>query len=80
VIRSRASQRNRAATEVEPAFIQTPEAAALAAYGHTFEEGAEADDIGAVTGLELGPRGRMLASAEPIRRGGGRAAVVTPRP
>jgi hypothetical protein len=33
-----------------------------------------------VTGLELGRRGRMLAAAEPTRRGGGSAAVVTPRP
>jgi gamma-glutamyltranspeptidase / glutathione hydrolase len=79
IAQPRASQRNRAATEVEPAFLQTPEAAALAAYGHTFEEAA-AGDIGAVTGLELGPRGRMLAAAEPTRRGGGSAAVVTPRP
>jgi gamma-glutamyltranspeptidase/glutathione hydrolase len=79
IARPRASQRNRAATEVEPAFLQTPEAAALAGLGHSFEEAA-AGEIGAVTGLELGRRGRMLAAAEPTRRGGGSAAVVTPRP
>jgi gamma-glutamyltranspeptidase/glutathione hydrolase len=79
IARPRASQRNRAATEVEPAFLQTPEAAALTGFGHSLEE-AEAGDIGAVTGLELGRRGRMLAAAEPTRRGGGSAAVVTPRP
>jgi gamma-glutamyltranspeptidase/glutathione hydrolase len=79
IAQPRASQRNRAATEVEPAFLQTPEAAALIGLGHSFEE-AEAGDIGAVTGVELGRSGRMLAAAEPTRRGGGSAAVVTPRP
>ena len=37
------------------------------------------DEIGAVTGIEFLDRGRFLAAAEPIRRGGGSAAVVKER-
>ena len=53
--------------------------AALEAYGHQFTvrppgTGAE---IGAATAIEFGPRNRMTAVAEPTRRGGGAAAVVT---
>jgi gamma-glutamyltranspeptidase / glutathione hydrolase len=35
-------------------------------------------EIGAVTGLEFLSGGRVLAAAEPVRRGGGSAAVVRP--
>jgi len=70
----RASQRNTAATAVEPAFRAQYEAG-LSARGHTFTTSAE---IGAVTGIEFLPAGRMLAAAEPTRRGGGSAQVVRP--
>jgi gamma-glutamyltranspeptidase/glutathione hydrolase len=73
----RASQRNTAATSAEPAFLASPEAAALAARGHMFTSTPE---IGAATGIEfLDRRDRVLAAAEPVRRGGGSAMVVSPR-
>ena len=48
---------------------------ALQARGHTFGAAAE---IGAATGIEFLPGGRMQAAAEPVRRGGGSAEVVRP--
>jgi len=71
----RASQRNTAATAAEPAFRAAYETALNAAHGHTFTTSAE---IGAVTGIEFLADGGMLAAAEPIRRGGGSAQVVSP--
>ena len=74
----RASQRNTAVTEAEQAFIDSPEGQALAsAYGHEFEV-PDSEVIGAVTGIDFLGRGRVLAAAEPERRGGGSAAVVRP--
>jgi len=73
----RVSQRNNATSEAEPAFLATPEAAALQSdYGQAFEE-SEAGEIGAATGLEFLRHGKLLAAAEPVRRGGGSAAVVS---
>ena len=69
----RASQRNTAATIPEPGFA--PEQPGLEARGHVF--GTPQNEIGAVTGIEFLDRGRFLAAAEPIRRGGGSAAVVS---
>ncbi|MER6988195.1 gamma-glutamyltransferase [Saccharopolyspora hirsuta] len=71
----RASQRNAATTEAEPAFLAQPEAEKLKAIGHQFKTTAE---IGAATGVERLPDGRWIAAAERERRGGGAAAVVTP--
>jgi len=78
----RASQRNPAATATNPNSPTAPEQAfldryktALEAKGHTFSAAAE---IGAATGIEFLPGGRMLAAAEPVRRGGGSAEVVRP--
>jgi gamma-glutamyltranspeptidase / glutathione hydrolase len=71
----RASQRNTATTSAEPAFIASPEAAALMARGHVFTPTPE---IGAATGIEFLGGGRVLAAAEPTRRGGGSAMVETP--
>ena len=74
----RASQRNSEVTEAEQEFIESPEGLALAsAYGHEFEVPAS-EVIGAVTGIDFLGRGRVLAAAEPERRGGGSAAVVRP--
>ncbi|MEV6105308.1 gamma-glutamyltransferase [Streptomyces sp. NPDC051940] len=73
----RASQRNAAATQAEPGFLALPERTALEALGHAFTSVAE---IGAATGVERLPDGRWLAAAEPVRRGGGAAAVVSPSP
>jgi gamma-glutamyltranspeptidase / glutathione hydrolase len=73
----RASQRNTAQVAAEPDFKTSAEGQALVAqYGHVYSS-ANAE-IGAATGIELLGAGRMLAAAEPIRRGGGSAMVVTP--
>ena len=70
----RATQRNTAATLAEAAFLSSPEALELAAsYRHVLSPTGE---IGAATGIEFLGGGRMLAAAEPVRRGGGSAAVV----
>jgi gamma-glutamyltranspeptidase/glutathione hydrolase len=70
----RASQRNAATTDVEQAFIeQGAIAEPLAARGEKYAKPAE---IGAATGIEFLGGGRLLAAAEPVRRGGGSAMVV----
>ena len=68
----RASQRNTASVTAEPAFISSPLGQALAGspYGHRFTDGGE---IGALTAIEFLGGGRVLAAAEPTRRGGGSA-------
>ncbi|MGY1690794.1 gamma-glutamyltransferase [Geodermatophilus sp. SYSU D01105] len=68
----RASSRNGAAVEAEPAFLAAS-GAPLEALGHTF---TEVPEIGAATGVEFLPGGLLLAAAEPERRGGGAAGVV----
>src|SRR4051812_15606161 len=75
IARPRATQRNGATDTAEPSFISSPEGQALAAYGHTYTSMAE---IGAATGIEFLGGGQALAAAEPVRRGGGSAAVVLP--
>ena len=71
----RLTQRNTATTLVEPAFLQTPEADLLRARGHVL---AVTSEIGAATGIEFLDDGRVLAAAEPTRRGGGSAMVEQP--
>jgi gamma-glutamyltranspeptidase/glutathione hydrolase len=71
----RVSQRNGATSSPEADFLALPEAAALRARGHSFAAAAE---IGAATGVEILSGGRLLATAEPVRRGGGSALVLTP--
>jgi gamma-glutamyltranspeptidase / glutathione hydrolase len=72
----RASQRNTTLTQAEPAFIASPEGQALVSqYGHAY---ASTPEIGAATGIDFLPDGRLLAAAEPLRRGGGSAMVVQP--
>ncbi len=77
----RASQRNTVNVTAEQAFINQY-GAALQAYGHTFvpagAPGTSAAEIGAVAGIEFLPGGALLAAAEPTRRGGGDAGVVSP--
>jgi gamma-glutamyltranspeptidase / glutathione hydrolase len=70
----RASQRNSATPQAEPAFVTGPGAGLVGApLNYTFAEVAE---IGAATGIEFLADGQLLAAAEPVRRGGGAAAVV----
>jgi len=71
----RASQRNTATVTAEQAFIDSPEGQALAALGHQYTLMAE---IGAATGVEFLGHGKLLAAAEPVRRGSGSAGVVHP--
>ncbi|KQS97502.1 gamma-glutamyltransferase [Cellulomonas sp. Leaf395] len=68
----RATQRNTVAVQAEPGFDRTP----LQALGHTFVDNPE---IGAATAIEFLEDGALLAVAEPVRRGGGSAAVVQDR-
>lgn len=73
----RASQRNEETASVEQAFLDQPVTAELRERGQGFAE--KPSIIGAVTGVELLPDGRVLAGAEPEwRRGGGAAQVVRP--
>ncbi|GHA95627.1 gamma-glutamyltranspeptidase [Streptomyces thermoviolaceus subsp. thermoviolaceus] len=69
----RASQRNAAQTELEPALYDSKPAKQLEALGHSFKLNPE---IGAATGVQRLPDGRWLAAAEKVRRGGGSAMVV----
>jgi gamma-glutamyltranspeptidase/glutathione hydrolase len=69
----RASQRNTPTVSAEPAFNEDP----LEALGHTLVDVAE---IGAVTAIEQRDDGQLVAVAEPVRRGGGDAGVVLPKP
>ncbi|WP_328967779.1 gamma-glutamyltransferase [Streptomyces sp. NBC_00239] len=71
----RASQRNQATTELEPALWNSPLRAELEALGHGFRLNPE---IGAATGVQRLRDGRWLAAAETTRRGGGSAMVVRP--
>jgi gamma-glutamyltranspeptidase/glutathione hydrolase len=73
----RVSQRNSPdhRSQAEPAFIASPEAAALGERGHGF---TDVGPIGALTAIRVHPDGTVTAAAEPTRRGGGSAMVVEP--
>lgn len=71
----RASQRNSAGIQAEPAF-RTTYGPALTALGHTFA--ADVPELGAATAIEFTRNGGFIASAEPTRRGSGAAGVVHP--
>lgn len=78
----RVTQRNTETDLAEPAFLSRY-GDRLDALGHDVVRYDDAftgtHEIGAATGIELGPRGRLLAVAEPDRRGGGSAMVVSPK-
>jgi gamma-glutamyltranspeptidase/glutathione hydrolase len=82
VAEPRASHRNTAAVTAEPAFIERY-GPALTPYGYTLTPSGDAftsaAEIGAVAALEFDWSGRVLAVAEPVRRGGGDAGVVRPQ-
>ncbi|GAA0357869.1 gamma-glutamyltransferase [Actinoallomurus spadix] len=77
----RATQRNTPQTFAEQEFIDRY-GAALKAKGHDLAlfPGPPAGVIGAAAGLEFLGGGRLQAVAEPVRRHGGSAMVVSPRP
>lgn len=71
----RATQRNTRDVQAEAGFDRS----GLAALGHTFAD-VTGGELGAATAIEMRRGGkRMLAVAEPTRRGGGSAGVVRPR-
>jgi gamma-glutamyltranspeptidase/glutathione hydrolase len=82
VAEPRATQRNTASVVAEQAFIDRY-GALLTPFGHTFvppgAPGTSAAEIGALTAIEFRGDRRMVAVAEPTRRGGGSALVVDPR-
>jgi gamma-glutamyltranspeptidase/glutathione hydrolase len=71
----RASQRNSPGIQAEAAF-RLQYGPALTSLGHTFA--ADAPELGAATAIEFTRGGGFIASAEPVRRGGGAAGVVRP--
>lgn len=71
----RATQRNTAQTQAEQAFIDRY-GAELALQGHSLVLNPE---IGAATAVEFLRNGKLQAVAEPTRRGGGSALVVSER-
>jgi gamma-glutamyltranspeptidase / glutathione hydrolase len=77
----RGALRNTATVTSEQEFIDAYEAM-LQPYGHRLAPagapGTSAAEIGAVAAIEALPDGQFLAAAEPRRRGGGSAMVVTP--
>ncbi|MBE1876673.1 gamma-glutamyltransferase [Myceligenerans pegani] len=70
----RATPRNGTWTVSEQGFIDSY-GADLNAYGHNLWP---TTNVGAATAIEIGPRGRLTAVAEPTRLGGGSARVVWP--
>ncbi len=77
----RATQGNVTDVTAEQAFVDRF-GGPLGALGHTFvvgEAGTSAEDIGALTAIEFRGRNRLVAAAEPTRRGGGSALVVNDR-
>ncbi|MGW4423504.1 gamma-glutamyltransferase family protein [Streptosporangium sp. NPDC004631] len=71
----RATQRNTAQTQAEQGFLDRY-GAELTLRGHSFTPNPE---IGAATAVEFLGGGRLQAVAEPTRRGGGSALVVSER-
>mgnify|MGYP005984210871 CR=1 FL=1 len=73
----RVTQRNRAdgRAEAEPAFLALDVATELQARGHAFDTWRPVEGIGAANGLQWASDGTVTAVAEPVRRGGGHAAV-----
>jgi len=79
----RASQRNTATVTAEPAFIAA-HGKLESRFGHDLVPAGDAltsaAEIGAATAIQFRSRGRLTAVAEPERRGGGSALVVSKRP
>jgi gamma-glutamyltranspeptidase/glutathione hydrolase len=78
----RATQRNTADVTAEQAFIDKYGTALTPRFGHTFAAagapGTSASEIGAATAIEFLDDNKVIAAAEPARRGGGSAMVVKP--
>jgi gamma-glutamyltranspeptidase/glutathione hydrolase len=83
----RASQRNSATTQAEPAFLALPTTPGLEALGQRFAVTTTSPldpsisippTIGVASGLEFLRHGQVLAAGEPSRRGGSDAQVLIP--
>jgi gamma-glutamyltranspeptidase / glutathione hydrolase len=76
----RASNTNSATTVAEPDFISQYGNDLQTRFGQQFTSSTTttSPQIGAATGVEFLPGGRLEAAAEPVRRGGGDAEVVHP--
>ncbi|MBW3085626.1 Glutathione hydrolase proenzyme [Austwickia sp. TVS 96-490-7B] len=78
----RASLRNTAEVTAEPEYI-TSKGPGITAMGYKVKKAGDAftsaSQIGAATAIEFDQAGGMTAAAEPVRRGGGSAGVLTPR-
>jgi gamma-glutamyltranspeptidase/glutathione hydrolase len=84
----RASQRNAAVTQAEPAFLSLSTTPGLTSLGYSFAISDTspldpaikiAPTIAVAAGLEVLGHGSVLAAAEPVRRGGGAAGAVVPK-
>jgi gamma-glutamyltranspeptidase/glutathione hydrolase len=84
----RASQRNTAVTQAEPAFLSLSTTPGLTSLGYSFAISDTspldpaikiAPTIAVAAGLEVLGHGSVLAAAEPVRRGGGAAGAVVPK-
>jgi gamma-glutamyltranspeptidase / glutathione hydrolase len=71
----RASQRDAPTTQAEPDFIAAYGQELQSRFGEAFTSSSL---IGAATGIRILPDGLFQAVAEPVREGGGAAAVVRP--
>ncbi|MDX2098916.1 MAG: gamma-glutamyltransferase [Leptolyngbyaceae cyanobacterium bins.59] len=69
----RISQRNGGVTQVDGGLEKQSLGQQLTALGHQLQPVSE---LGAATGVIITPQGRMIAAAEPARRGGGTAMTV----
>jgi gamma-glutamyltranspeptidase/glutathione hydrolase len=69
----RLSERNNAATSIEPGFAGTAQAQALEQFGHKWE--AAPEEIGAANALVFNADGTVTAVSESRRHGGGAALV-----
>jgi gamma-glutamyltranspeptidase/glutathione hydrolase len=82
----RVSQRNSDPGDAEQAFLDSPEGKELQLppFLERFRLAPPSpplpSEIGAAAGIALGRHGLLQAAAEPVRRGGGSALVVNPRP
>ena len=77
----RAWQRDTASVTAEQSFIDAY-GGLLGALGHSSSRPVRRDlasEIGAATAIEFLDNGRMVAVAEPVRRGGGATGVVVPK-
>ncbi len=75
----RTTEKTPTASMAEPDFIAAY-GMQLAPFGHQLTPSGDAftsaAEIGAATAIEFGPGGKMIAAAEPVRRGGGFAMVL----